>query len=657
MHKATVGLGPGLLIVLAALAAGCHRDTGVGGAAGAAAPATIAANAALAQGLELADRRDFEDAARGLIARPSGKILAADGTVLKDFDAWGFLQGPAPDTVNPSLWRHALLDGQTGLFKVTDGVYQLRGFDLANMSLIEGKTGWIVVDPLTSRESAAAAIAFARQHLGDRPVSAVIFTHSHIDHFGGVLGVVSAQDAQARHLPVVAPAGFIEEATSENVLVGLGMGRRSTYQFGKDLPLSARGFVDNGLGKEVVYGTFGILQPTESISQESQALTLDGVRFVFHYVPDSEAPAEMSFEVPERKAYCSAELVTQTMHNLLPLRGSKVRDALRWSEYLDQALGRLDGIEVLFASHTWPAWGHERIAQLVKAHRDLYRYTHDQTVRLINAGYTLTEIADRVHLPKSLAAQLGARGYYGDLRHNVGAVYQFYMGYYDGNPVHLDPLPPDASAPRYVALMGGADKVVAAARAAYDKGDYRWAAELLDRVVFAEPGHAGARRLLADVYDQMGYLSESASFRNSYLTGAQELRQGTPAHGVDRSHTIELLAQTPVERFLDAMAGALDGPAADGVSLKINLVLTDTGQSYVLWIENAVLHHRAGRAGDADATLSLTKPLFLRMMAGTARARDMFLGPDVKVGGSRLDLVRFFSLFTRADGAFAIVTP
>lgn len=644
---------------LALVCGGCQRGGGAGGGPGDAAPATRAANAAMAQDLKLDDPQDFEDAARGLVARPSGRILGPDGAVLVDFEALAFLREPAaPDTVNPSLWRHARLNNEVGLFKVAEGIHQLRGFDLANMTLIDGATGWIVVDPLTARETSAAAIAFARQHLGARPVSAVIFTHSHVDHFGGVLGALTAEDAAARHVPIVAPEHFLEEATSENVLVGTGMGRRSAYQFGKDLERSARGFVDSGLGKGVGYGTFGILVPTLTITGATQELELDGVRFVFHNVPEAEAPAEMTFEIPARRAYCGAEILSQNMHNLLPIRGAQARNALRWSEYLDEALGRLDGIDVYFASHNWPIWGRERIAAFIAAHRDVYRYLHDQTVRMINAGYTLPEVADRIRLPRSLASQLGVRGYYGDLRHNVRAIYQRYIGFYDGNPAHLDPLPPETSAPRYVRLMGGADAVVRAARTAFEQGDYRWAAELLDQVVFAEPGHGGAKELLAQVYEQMGYMAESATWRNSYLTGAVELRHGPPQQGVDRSRFLELLAQTPVERFLDAMAGALDGPAADGVDLKVNLVLADVNESYVLWIENAVLHHRrAAPAPDANATLRLTKALFVRMMAGSAGAKDLLLGDDVKVTGSRIDLVRFFGLFDKAPGTFAIVTP
>jgi len=646
------------VLMAVALATACGRDDGVGGATGDAAAATVAANARVAQSLNLADRQAYDDAARGLVAKPAGKILSAGGDVLVDFDAFAFLEGEAPPTVNPSLWRQAQLNAHVGLFKVADGIHQLRGFDLANMTLIDGQAGWIVVDPLTARETAAAALAFAREHLGNKPVSAVIFTHSHADHFGGVLGVTSAEDAAARRIPIVAPAGFMEEATSENVMVGTAMGRRSGYQFGKDLPRDARGFVDAGLGKGVAYGTFGILPPNIEVGADTVEMTLDGVRFVFHNTPNTEAPAEMTFEIPALKAYCAAELAQQTMHNLLPMRGAKVRDSKAWAHYLDEALGRLDGTEVFFASHSWPVWGHDRIVQLITAHRDVYRYTHDQTVRLINAGYTMDEIAEQVRLPASLQSMFATRGYYGDLRHNVRAVYQHYLGFYDGNPAHLDRLPPAVAAPRYVELMGGKPAVLKAARAAFDAGDYRWAAELLDRVVFADADDAEARALLAQAYEQMGFMAEATTWRNSYLTAAAELRRGPPQKGLDRTRFLEVLQHTPVERFLDAMAAALNGPEAEGKDLKINLVLTDTKESHVLWIENAVLHHRAGPpASDADATLALTHAMFVRLVAGAAGAKDLLLSDEVKVTGSRVDLGRFFGLLDKAPGTFNIVTP
>lgn len=620
-------------------------------------PSTIQSNTAFAKNLNLDDPVDFEGASKGLIARPSGKMVGTDATVLYDFDAYKFIDGPAPPTVNPSLWRHARLNAQIGLFKVTDGIYQLRGFDLANMTIIEGKTGWIVVDTLTSRESAAAALAFARAQLGDKPVTGIIFTHSHIDHFGGVLGVISIDDAKRRNIPVIAPQGFMEEATSENVLVGTAMGRRSAYQFGRSLPLNAKGNVDTGLGKNVVYGSFGIIQPTALISQPSEEMTVDGVRFVFHNAPGAEAPAEMTFSVPDYKAYCAAELVNQTMHNLLPIRGAKVRDALGWSRYMDQAIDQMAGIDVMFSQHNWPVWGNEQIVNRLKFHRDTYKYMHDQTVRLINAGYTPSEIAEKIALPQSLASQFGVRGYYGDLRHNVKAIYQYYLGAYDGNPAELNPLPPADSSKRYIDLMGGTAKVLAAAQAAYDKGDYRWVAELLNHVVLVEPDNKDVGELLAKAYEQMGYQAESATWRNSYLTAASELRNGPPKKGVNRADFVDIMLQTPTEKFLDAMAAALNGPDADGKHYKLNLDLNDVRESYVVWLENAVLHYRKSPAApDANATLTMTKPLFVKMMAGTLGVKDVVMSDDLKVDGSKVELIRFLALIDKPAGTFGIVS-
>lgn len=644
-----------LLIACAIALAACNKTPAQADAASA---ATIAANQAVAQALRLDERQDFDDAARGLIARQTGKLLAADNTVLIDFDAYQFVKGPAPSTVNPSLWRHAQLNTGAGLYKVSERVYQLRGFDMANITLIMGNSGWIVVDALTSRESAAAALAFARQHLGQQPVSALIFTHSHADHFGGALGVLSQTEIQQRKVPVIAPAGFLQEATSENVLVGTAMGRRSEYQFGRNLPHSATGNVDTGLGKDLVYGALGILEPNLLITQPAQEVDVDGLRFVFHNVPGAEAPAELTFTVPQLKLYAGAEILSQTMHNLLPVRGAKVRDALLWSNYLDSALLQAAGADVYVGQHNWPVWGNARIVELITKHRDVYRYTHDQTVRLINAGLTPDEIAEQIKLPPSLSNYFGARGYYGDLRHNVRAVYQHYIGHYDGNPAHLNKLPQQDSAARYVSLMGGADRVLAAAQAAFDKGEYRWTAELLNQLVMGTPANKKALDLLVRTYEQLAYQSEAATWRNSYLKAAQELQQGPPKFGLPRANLIDMLAHTPTERFLESVAASLNGPAAVGKDLSINLVFTDTHESFVLWIENAVLHYKkAAPAARADATLTLTKAVFLKVITGTAGIKDTLLSDDVKVSGSKLDLLRFFGLLDKAPGTFAIVTP
>ena len=645
-----------LVLLAAAALAGCQRS-GPAQTGGAVTPTVQQANAAVAQAADLSDPASFADAKRGFIAAPKGQVKDEAGHVIWDYDAFAFVEGQAPATVNPSLWRQALLNNQIGLFKVRDGIWQLRGFDLANITQIEGRTGWIVVDTLTSRETAVAAMAFARQHLGDKPVSAVIFTHSHVDHFGGALGVIPADEAKARGVPVVAPVGFMEEATSENLMMGVAMGRRSMYMYGSRLPRAANGLVDTGLGKAVAYGRVGILAPTVVVDQPTQEVTLDGLRFVFHNVPGSEAPAEFTFYLPGLQAFCGAELMSHTLHNLYTLRGAKVRDALKWAGYLDASLAHAAQAEVLFNQHHWPVWGRARIDEFISKQRDVYRYIHDQTVRQMNAGLTGPEIADTMSLPKPLQDHLNVRGYYGTVRHNVRAVYQFYLGWFEAHPANLDALPPVDAGKRYVALAGGADKVVAAAQQAFDAGEFRWAAELLKHAVYADPQHRAASELMARCFEQMGYMAESAPWRNFYLTGALELRQGPPDKGIPSSALLDMLQHTPIERFLEAMAANLNGPKAADASLKINLVFSDLGESYVLQIGNGVLHHRqAPPAGDANATLQLTKPFFLRMLTGGAGAKDLLLSDQTKIEGSRIDLGRFFALLDKAPGNFPIVT-
>ena len=645
------------VLLLAAALAGCQRSGPAPAAGSTVAPTVQQAHAAVAKAADLSDPASFADAKRGFIAAPKGQVKDEAGNVIWDYDAFAFVDGAAPATVNPSLWRQALLNNQIGLFKVRDGIWQLRGFDLANLTLIEGKTGWIVVDTLTSRETAAAAMAFARQHLGDKPVSAVVFTHSHVDHFGGALGVIAAEDTKARGVSVVAPVGFMEEATSENLMMGVAMGRRSMYMYGSRLPRNAGGLVDTGLGKAVAYGRVGILAPTIVVDAPTQEVLLDGVRFVFHNVPGSEAPAEFTFYLPELQAFCGAELMSHTLHNLYTLRGAKVRDALKWAGYLDASLAQAAQAEVVFNQHHWPVWGRARIDDFITKQRDVYRYIHDQTVRQMNAGLTGPEIADTLQLPQALQDHLNVRGYYGTVRHNVRAVYQFYLGWFDAHPANLDALPPVEAGKRYVALAGGADKLVAAAQQAFDAGDFRWAAELLKHAVYADPKNRAASELMARCFEQMGYLAESAPWRNFYLTGALELRQGPPDKGIPSSALLDMLQHTPIERFLEAMAANLDGPKAADSRLKINLVFTDLGESYVLQLGNGVLHHHAAApAPDANATLRLTKPFFLKMMTGGAGAKDLLLSDDTKIEGSTLDLGRFFALLNKAPGNFPIVT-
>ena len=620
--------------------------------------ATREANAAFAQ-LPLGDPADLADAQRGRIAQEPGLVIKGEsGAVVWDTTAYGFLAGDAPATVNPSLWRQAKLNDLHGLFEVTSGVYQVRGYDVSNMTIIEGTTGRIVVDPLTTRETAAAAWQLVEKTLGAKEVTALIFTHSHLDHFGGVEGVISADEIAKRKVRVVAPARFIEEASSENVLAGVPMLRRAQFMYGQRLPRGPRGHVDTGLGKAPAFGTVGLAVPTDLIGKTPTEMTIDGVRFVFQYTPESEAPAEMTFYLPDKKAFCSAEIVTHTMHNLYTLRGAKVRDALKWSGYIDEALVRFGDAEVLFASHSWPIWGNARIADYLAKQRDAYKYIHDQTLRLANTGATPREIAEQLELPSTLAASFGNRGYYGTVSHNSKAVYQWYFGWYDGNPANLNPLPPTEAGAKYVEFMGGADAVLAKAQASFDHGDYRWAATVLDHLVFAEPDNRAARDLLARCYDQLGYRAESGPWRDVYLSGAFELRHGEP-EGTRISGAAQLLRYTPLPRFFDSMAARLDGPKADGVNLSVNFVFTDVKESYRLWIENAVLHHRRVDKPDrnADVTVHMTKGMLVKMALGQAGLRDLIFGKELDVDGSRADLLKFFSLLDAPNPNFAIVEP
>ncbi len=620
---------------------------------------TAEANKAVLESLPFSDQQDFEDARRGLIASmPDLQVEDRNGNSVWNQSSYKFIKGDAPDSVNPSLWRQASLNNIQGLFKVTEGIYQLRGFDLANMTLIEGKTGWIVVDPLTTAETASAAMKFASKNLGDKPVVAVIYSHSHIDHFGGAQGIVSKKQVENGQVKVVAPEGFMEEATSENVLAGVAMARRSMYMYGKQLPVSERGHVSSGLGISPAFGSFGIIQPTDIIDTTGHTMEIDGVKFVFQMVSGSEAPSEFTFYLPDFKAFCGAEMVSRTMHNLYTLRGAKVRDGLKWSNLINEALTMFGEADVYFGTHHWPIWGNQRIAGFMKNQRDTYKYIHDQSVRLLNAGLTPREIADQIALPSSLSSTFSNRGYYGTIKHNSKAVYQGYMGWYDGNPANLDPLPPAQSAIRYVELMGGAKNILKQAKSAFDQGEYRWVAELLNHLVFAEPDSDEAKQLLARTYDQLGYQSESGPWRDVYLSAAYELRHGAPDVGIDIATMAEVLKQTPNAYFFDSMAVRLNGPDAEGLALKVNINFTDLDENYVLTIENSVLHHsKAAIDTEANATLNLTRALFINMAIGAVGIKDVLFSDELSLGGSKIDLLRFFSLFDKPSGTFNIVTP
>lgn len=622
---------------------------------------TSQANEAVSEGLDLGDQQDFIDAQRGLVATPEDlQITGPNGEVIWDISSYSFIDGQAPASVNPSLWRQATLNNVHGLFEVTEGIYQVRGFDLSNMSLIRGKRGWIIVDPLTTRETAAAAMAFARTHLGDDPITAVIFTHSHIDHFGGVLGALGAT-ANLDTIEVIAPQGFMEEATSENILAGTTMSRRSMFMYGSQLEHSARGHVGSGLGKSPAFGSPGIAIPTKIISTTGERLTIDGVEFIFQNAPGSEAPAELTFYLPELKAFCGAELVSRNMHNLYTLRGTKVRDARVWSHYINEAMQLFGEADVYFGSHHWPMWGTDNIAAFMAKQRDTYKYIHDQTLRLASQGLTPREIAEQIKLPESLRESFPNRGYYGTLKHNAKAVYQRYFGWYDANPANLDPLPPERAAKRYVAMMGGAQSVLQQAQKDYAQGDYRWVAQLLNHLVFAEPNNAEAATLLANTYDQLGYQAESGPWRDVYLTGALELRHGAPETGMGIANAIDLIRATPLDQFMELLSVMLNGPKAEGERFALSIEFTDRNEVYLLNLENSVLHHRRIRDGSAtdetDAAIRITHALFVKMLTRNAGIREILFSDEVSVQGSRLELVQFFGLLDPPNEVFEIVRP
>jgi alkyl sulfatase BDS1-like metallo-beta-lactamase superfamily hydrolase len=616
-------------------------------------------HAELLQRLPFADTQDFQDASRGLVARREpNAVTADDGTVVWDNDTYAFLQGDdAPETVNPSLWRQARLCAEQGLFEVVEGIYQVRGFDLSNVTFVEGDTGVVVIDPLTARETAAAALALYREHRGDRPVTAVVYTHSHVDHFGGVKGVTSQEDVDAGRVAILAPEGFMEHAVSENVYAGTAMARRSAYMFGAALARGPRGQISAGLGQTVSTGAITLIPPTLTITTTGQEEVVDGVRMVFQMAPDTEAPSEMLIHFPGSRALCAAEDATHTLHNLLTLRGAVVRDPHAWAHYLTETIDLFgDATDVVFASHHWPVWGRERAVRFLGAQRDLYAYLHDQTLRLINKGWTGTEIAEHLQLPPALEKAWHARGYYGSVSHNLKAIYQRYMGWFDGNPAHLWQHTPTEAGRRYTEALGGADAVVEKARAAFEAGDYRWAAEILSHAVFAEPGHAAARDLLADTYEQLGYGAENGVWRNFYLSGATELRDGrfgTPTVAASP----DVVANLSPAMLFDAIAIQIDGPKAWDKELSIDVVLTDTGDRYRLRLSNGALtYSTAAQQGRADVTLTATVKALPALALGKPTP-DGLAQAGIQVDGDASALATLASVLDPGDPDFAIVTP
>ncbi|MEV0248888.1 alkyl sulfatase dimerization domain-containing protein [Nocardia sp. NPDC050712] len=602
---------------------------------------------------DFTDRTDFDDAERGFVAALEPAVVKKGDAVIWDGDAYSFLTGECPDSANPSLWRQGQLCNKQGLFQVTDRVYQVRNLDLSNMTLIEGETGVIVIDPLISAETAAAALALYRAHRGDRPVTGLIYTHSHGDHFGGARGVVPHGHDP---VPVLAPEGFLEHAVSENVYAGNAMTRRAVYMYGAALPKGPDGQIGCGLGMTTSLGTITLIPPTVDITRTGQEETVDGVRIVFQLTPGTEAPAEMNFLFPDLRTLCMAENATHNMHNVLTLRGAVVRDSRIWARYLDEAIAMFaDKIDVAFASHHWPVWGHDRFVDFLAGQRDMYAYLHDQTLRLTNQGLTGAEIAEQLELPAALDSKWFNRGYYGSLSHNIKAVYQRYMGWFDGNPAHLWEHPPVETAQRYVADYGGVEAVVAKAAEYSGNGDLRFAATLLNHAVFADPDNAAAKAALATVYEQLGWGAENGPWRNFYLTGAHELRHGTVHTELDTSNP-EMASALTADMLIDSVAVRVDGPrAAATAGFLMDWKLTDTGEDIRLTLSNGALTHRTATAdaplhGAADLTLTLTKLQLLGVLAGQ--------GLDgVQVDGDPKVLATLSGLLDTPDTDFHIVVP
>jgi linear primary-alkylsulfatase len=623
-------------------------------------PASRAINDSFLQALPFNDRADFDDANRGFIATvPDGTIPGPGGKPAWDNNQYGFLKNEqAPPTVNPSLWRQARLNAINGLFKVTDRVYQVRGLDISNMTIIEGDTGLILIDPVLTNETAKAALELYLKNRPAKPVVAVIYTHSHADHFGGGKGVITEEDAKSGKVKVIAPDRFMEYAVAENIIAGNAMGRRAQYQFGSALPVGERGQIDTGLGKALARGTASLIPPNDLIKQTYETRTIDGVEIEFHLAPSSEAPSEMLMYFPQFKMLNMAEDATHNMHNLYTIRGAEIRDGRLWSRYIRDAIERYgDKTEIEIAQHHWPMWGNERILSFLKKQRDLYKFIHDQSVRLLNHGLTPTEIAEQLKLPPSLASEWASRGYYGTLSHNAKAVYQFYLGWYDANPADLNPLPRAEEAKKQVEYMGGANAVIKRARDDFKAGQYRWVARVASQLVFADPSNNEARELGAEALEQLGYQSEAATWRNAYLLGAHELRNGV-AQQPPAASRADFLKGVTIDLAFDFLGVRLNAPKAEGKHIVVNWTFTDLNESHVMNLENSALTHTSGKLSDKpDISLTLTRAVLDAVTLKQRTFADSIQSGDIKLSGDQARLRELFGLFDEFSTGFEIVEP
>ena len=626
---------------------------------GVATAATRAANAKVAARLPIADKTDFDNANRGFLARIEDKqILNEDGTVAWETGQFDFIKDAAPDTVNPSLWRQGKLNSIHGLFKVTEGIYQLRGYDLAVMTLIAGKSGWIIVDPLTTAAPAKTGLALANATLGQRPVKAIIFTHSHGDHFGGVSGVASAEDLKDGKVQIIAPHSFLSESIGENVLAGTTMNRRVQFQFGSNLPVGTAGHVGTGLGQTLSNGNISLLPPTKSISKDGEAIIIDGITFEFMDAGETEAPAELVFYLPEFKALHSAEVVTRNFHNVLTPRGALVRDTLKWSKVIDTMLAKYGAkSDVLLASHHWPTWGSDNVQSALKNQRGLYRYVHDQTLRRANQGATMHEIAENIGEPDFAATDFGVRDYYGTLNHNSKAVYQRYFGWWDGVPAHYHELPPEESSQKYVAAMGGATKALTVGEQAFASGDYRWAATLFNHIVFANPANEAAKKWLASTYEQLGFQAEAGTWRNIYLSGAMELRQGNDKGQSVATTNVRILNNIPAIDLFDAMAARFNPTKMGQANGIIQFTFPDRGEAVSVDLGKSVMFPRNGTHDLSAAQVTISRTDFTRLLMQEATAQQLMASGNMQVQGNAILMVAMFGALDPVDPQFNIVIP
>lgn len=622
-------------------------------------PKTVDFHRLLATELAEDDGRDFEDARRGFIASTEhAEVLRADGFAIWSLRAYGFLENeePAP-TVNPSLWRQARLNMHHGLFEVAPRIYQVRGFDIANISFIEGDTGLIIIDCLQVAESAAAALALYRRHRGERPIHAVIYSHSHADHYGGVRGLISEEDVRTGRVKLIAPRGFMLATLSENLLAGVAMGRRQQFQFGPTLPKGADAQVDAGLGKTVARSWPGLLAPNLSIEQDYERHVIDGIEIDFQLTPETEAPSEMHCYFPQLRALNLAENATHNLHNLCPLRGAKVRDALAWSKYLHHALHRWgDASDVVFAQHHWPTWGSENVKRFLAEQRDLYRYLHDQTVRLMSHGMKPAEIAEVMTLPQGLAQRWHTRGYYGTVSHNVKAIYQHYLSWYDAHPANLHTLPPGPAAAKTIEYMGGIEAVMTRARADYERGEFRWVAEVMKHAVYAHPQHREARELAAQALDQMAFQAESATWRNAFLLGAHEYREGPPAAVARGPGTLGMVSALSNEMLFDVLAMRINGPRAAGLSFGLGWLFSDSGERWLTTLSNGALSAiQAGADPGGDAQVHTDRATLEAIMTGQLAPMAAITEGRLRITGQAMLLGQFLGLLDKFAGNFPVV--